>query len=167
MIRVLSRSIDIAVAAYLALLRGLVLVIVAIVAVAVVFRYAFNAPLIFSFDLAVILFVWLIFLGLARAAHEGAHLSVDMLTAMLPAAGARLADIAVRLLLIAIALLIAFHAFDLTTRTRLEIATMRISMAWLYAAAPVGFALFAGYEAYALIRVMIGRPLPRGSGGML
>jgi TRAP-type transport system small permease protein len=163
----LSSAVGWAVAAYVVLLRALVLLIVSIVAVAVLFRYVFNAPLIFSFDLAVILFVWLIFLGLARAAHEGAHLSVDMLTMMLPTQVARLADVVVRVLMIAIAAFIAFHAYDLTTRTRMEIATMRISMAWLYAAAPVGFAIFALYESYALVRALAGRPLPRGGGGVL
>lgn len=156
-----------AVSAYVWLLRLLVALIVAIVAIAVVFRYVFNAPLIFSFDLAVILFVWLVFLGLAQAAHEGAHLSVDMLTALLPPRLAVAAEVAMRLVMIAIAVFIAVHAYDLTTRTRMEIATMRISMAWLYAAAPAGFGLFALYEAYALWRRAVGRPLPRAGGGVL
>ncbi|MCA3185940.1 MAG: TRAP transporter small permease subunit [Cupriavidus sp.] len=156
-----------AVSAYLWVLRLLVALIVAIVAVAVVFRYIFNAPLIFSFDLAVVLFVWLIFLGLARAAHEGAHLSVDMLTTMLPTRLASMVEVGMRLLMIAIALFIAIQAYDLTTRTRMEIATMRISMAWLYAAAPTGFALFALYETYALWRSLVGRPIARANGGIL
>jgi TRAP-type C4-dicarboxylate transport system permease small subunit len=160
----LVQLMSLAVTAYLVLLRALVLLIVGIVAIAVVFRYIFNAPLILSFDLAVILFVWLIFLGLARAAHEGAHLAVDMLTSVLPSWAVRLLDIVVRLLMIAIAVFIVIHALDLTTRTRMEIATMRISMAWLYAAAPVGFALFALYESYALVRLLTGRPLQRSEG---
>lgn len=156
-----------AVLAYVWLLRLLVTLIVAIVAIAVVFRYVFNSPLIFSFDLAVILFVWLVFLGLARAAYEGAHLSVDMLTALLPHRLAFATEIAMRLLMIAAAVFIAIHAYDLTTRTRMEIASMRISMAWLYAAAPTGFALFALYEAYALWCRATGRALPHAHGGVL
>jgi len=156
-----------AVSAYVWLLRLLVALIVAIVAIAVVFRYVFNAPLIFSFDLAVVLFVWLVFLGLARAAYEGAHLAVDMLTALLPHRLALATEMAMRLLMIAIAVFIAFHAFDLTTRTRMEIATMRISMAWLYAAVPTGFTLFLLYEAYALWCRVTGRALPHATGGVL
>lgn len=159
--------VGIIVSSYSWLLRILVGLIVAIVVIAVVFRYVFNAPLIFSFDLAVILFVWLVFLGLARAAHEGAHLSVDILTTLLPPRVAIAIEVAMRLLMIAIAMFIAVHAYDLTTRTRMEIATMRISMAWLYAAAPTGFTLFAIYEAYALWSRAIGRSLPRASGGVL
>jgi TRAP-type transport system small permease protein len=153
--------------AYLAVLRILVVVIAGIVAVAVVFRYVFNKPLLFSFDLAVVLFVWLVFLGLARAAHEGAHLAVDMLAASLPPPLARALDVAVRLLMIAISLFIVIHAFDLTQRTRMEIASMRISMAWVYAAVPSGFALLGGYEAYALLRRLAGRPVTRAGGGVL
>ncbi len=155
------------VSGYVWLLRLLVGLIAAMVAVAVVFRYVFNAPLIFSFDLAVILFVWLVFLGLARAAHEGAHLSVDMLTALLPSRAAVIVEVTMRVLMIFIALFIAMHAYDLTTRTRMEIASMRMSMAWLYAAVPTGFTLFAIYEAYALWRRAIGQPLSRASGGVL
>ncbi len=163
----MQRLVTIAVSTYVWLLRLLVILIVAIVAIAVVFRYVFNAPLIFSFDFAVILFVWLVFLGLARAAHEGAHLAVDMLTALLPHRLALATEVAMRLLMITIAVFIAFHAYDLTTRTRMEIATMRISMAWLYAAVPTGFTLFALYEVYALWCRATGRALPHAAGGVL
>jgi TRAP-type C4-dicarboxylate transport system permease small subunit len=150
------------VAAYRAVLMALVALIVVIVTTAVVFRYGLNAPLIFSFDLATILFVWLVFLGLAPAAHQGAHLAVDIATAFLPEPAARALDILMRLLMIAIALFLVRHSWDLAVRTRMEIASMRISMRWVYFAAPVGFAVFALYEAASLVGTLRGRPLVRG-----
>ncbi len=99
-------------AAYRALLIALVALIVAIVAIAVVFRYGLNTPLIFSFDLATILFVWLVFLGLAPAAHEGSHMAVDLFTAMLPAGAAKVLAVIMRLLMIAIALFLIRHSWD-------------------------------------------------------
>lgn len=149
------------------ILRLLLVTIVAIVAIAVVYRYVFNAPLLFSFDLAVVLFVWLVFLGLAPAAHEGAHLSVDMLVAALPQGAARAVDIVSRLIMIAIAIFFVVYGSDLATRTRLEIATMRISMAWMYFAIPTGFAIFALYELYALAHTLAGRPIRGREGGIL
>lgn len=148
-------------AAYRALLIALVALIVAIVATAVVFRYVLNAPLIFSFDLATILFVWLVFLGLAPAAHEGSHMAVDLFTAMLPERIAKVLAVAVRLLMIVIALFLIRHSWDLAMRTRMEIASMRISMVWVYMAMPVGFAVFAAYEAWALAMSALGRPIGR------
>ncbi|MFC5392017.1 TRAP transporter small permease [Bosea vestrisii] len=146
---------------YRALLIALVALIVAIVAIAVIFRYVLNTPLIFSFDLATILFVWLVFLGLAPAAHEGSHMAVDLFTAMLPEGIAKALAVIVRLLMIAIALFLIRHSWDLAMRTRMEIASMRISMIWVYMAMPVGFAVFAAYEAWALAMSALGRSVGR------
>jgi TRAP-type C4-dicarboxylate transport system permease small subunit len=148
---------------YRAVLIGLVTAIVAIVSIAVVFRYVLNMPLIFSFDLATILFVWLVFLGLAQAAHEGAHLAVDLFTGFLPESAARALDVLVRLLMVAIAMFLIRYSWDLAMRTRMEIASMRISMIWVYMAVPIGFLIFALYEAFSLVRLAIGRPLARSA----
>ena len=148
-------------AAYRALLIALVAFIVGIVAIAVVFRYVLNTPLIFSFDLATILFVWLVFLGLTPAAHEGSHMAVDLFTTMLPAGVAGILAAIVRLLMIAIALFLIRYSWDLAMRTRMEIASMRISMIWVYMAMPVGFAVFAAYEIWSLVCSAMGRPIGR------
>lgn len=148
-------------AAYRALLIALVALIVGIVAIAVVFRYVLNTPLIFSFDLATILFVWLVFLGLTPAAHEGSHMAVDLFTTMLPAGVAGILAAIVRLLMIAIALFLIRYSWDLAMRTRMEIASMRISMIWVYMAMPVGFAVFAAYEIWSLVCSAMGRPIGR------
>lgn len=147
----------IVVSAYRGLLIGLVAVIVAIVAIAVVFRYVLNTPLLFSFDLATVLFVWLVFLGLAQAAHEGNHMAVDLFTTMLPAPVANALAIVVRLLTIVIALFLIRHSWDLAMRTHMEIASMRVSMFWVYLAMPVGFAVFALHEAWTLARSAMSR----------
>ena len=146
---------------YRALLIALVALIVGIVAIAVVFRYVLNTPLIFSFDLATILFVWLVFLGLTPAAHEGSHMAVDLFTTMLPAGVAGILAAIVRLLMIAIALFLIRYSWDLAMRTRMEIASMRISMIWVYMAMPVGFAVFAAYEIWSLVCSAMGRPIGR------
>jgi len=149
------------VAAYRALLIALVALIVAIVSIAVVYRYVLNTPLIFSFDLATILFVWLIFLGLAPAAHEGSHMAVDLFTALLPAKLAAVLAVIVRVLMIAISLYLVYYSWDLAMRTRMEIASMRISMIWVYVAMPIGFLVFAGYEIWSLACSALGRPIGR------
>jgi len=149
------------VAAYRALLIALVVLIVAIVSIAVVYRYVLNTPLIFSFDLATILFVWLIFLGLAPAAHEGSHMAVDLFTALLPAKLAAILAVIVRVMMIAIALFLIYYSWNLAMRTRMEIASMRISMIWVYLAMPIGFTTFAGYEIWSLFKSALGRPIGR------
>lgn len=146
---------------YRGVLIAMVALIVAIVAIAVVFRYVLNTPLIFSFDLAVILFVWLVFLGLTPAAHDGSHMAVDLLTSMLPSGIASVLAISVRLMIIAISLFLIVTSWDLAMRTRMEIASMRISMIWVYMAMPVGFAILAAYETWSLLCSARGRPIGR------
>ncbi len=56
----------------------------AIIAAQVVFRYGLNSSLIWSEPLAVILMGWFIFLGAAVGIREGYHLSFDILIYILP-----------------------------------------------------------------------------------
>jgi TRAP-type C4-dicarboxylate transport system permease small subunit len=56
----------------------------AVIAAQVVFRYGLNSSLIWSEPLAVILMGWFIFLGAAVGIREGYHLSFDILIFVLP-----------------------------------------------------------------------------------
>lgn len=58
--------------------------IVLIVFVNVAMRYALNTGLTWSEEIAVNLFVWVIFLGAILAGLEGLHIKVDLLTNKLP-----------------------------------------------------------------------------------
>ncbi len=58
--------------------------IVLVVFVNVAMRYILNTGLTWSEEVAVNLFVWVIFLGAILAGLEGLHIKVDMLTSKLP-----------------------------------------------------------------------------------
>ena len=58
--------------------------IVLVVFVNVVMRYVLNTGLTWSEEIAVNLFVWVIFLGAILAGLEGLHIKVDLLTSKLP-----------------------------------------------------------------------------------
>ena len=58
--------------------------IVLIVFVNVALRYIVNTGLTWSEEIAVNLFVWVIFLGAILAGLEGLHIKVDLLTKKLP-----------------------------------------------------------------------------------
>lgn len=88
-------------------------------------------------------------------------MAVDLFTTMLPAGVAGILAAIVRLLMIAIALFLIRYSWDLAMRTRMEIASMRISMIWVYMAMPVGFAVFAAYEIWSLVCSAMGRPIGR------
>lgn len=61
---------------------ALLLAIVVLVFIAAVMRF-FGYPLIWSIDLAQLLFIWLCFVGATRAMHSYGHIGVDLLVRML------------------------------------------------------------------------------------
>ena len=79
---------------YFHLLKALIALFLAIMVVLVfgnvVLRYAFNMGITVSEELSRWLLVWLTFLGAIVALREHAHLGVDTLVRMLPAAGKRI-----------------------------------------------------------------------------
>lgn len=75
----------------LIIVSGVLLVAVtATVLLQVTMRYIFNAPTSWSEELATVLFVWLVMLGIPTALRHGQHIKVDVL-AELPIRGIRTA----------------------------------------------------------------------------
>ncbi len=58
--------------------------IVVLVFINVILRYFFNSGLTWSEEVAVNLFVWVIFLGAIMAARDGLHIRVDVFVSRLP-----------------------------------------------------------------------------------
>jgi TRAP-type C4-dicarboxylate transport system permease small subunit len=115
-------------------------------------RYVLGAPISWAEEFAVLVFAWLIFLGAARVQRDDSHLSIDLVRR---SAGPRLALALDRLrlgLIAACSLVVIWQGIALSLRTLpLEYPAMGVSRAWLYAAAPVGFAVGLVYVA-ALVR---------------
>lgn len=125
-----------------------------LVIVAVVMRYVVGAPLVHSYDLSTLMFAWIVFLGLALAERDGAHLAVDLLEVALPRAP-RVALVAVRQVgLAALSLFVAFIGWKLFSRAGMIMPSLRISVGWLYAALPAGFVLLAAAQLLALPRLL-------------
>ncbi|MDN7130980.1 TRAP transporter small permease [Halomonas sp. MC140] len=118
-------------------------VLVSVIFLAVVMRYVFNAPLIFSFDLSTLLFAWVVFVGLIIADHDDSHMGLDLIPML---ASVQLQNILITLryiLMLALSIYLAWIGYQLFQRTGAQISSLRISARWLYAAMPIGFALLA------------------------
>lgn len=122
---------------------GLIVLIFIDVVVGVFFRYVLNSPLKFTFDLATLLFAWVIFLGLVLAAKEKAHISVDFVISLLPEKLRGTVLLFVDALTTFICGMMVYLGWNLTIKTGMEITGLEISMKWLYASLPVGFAILA------------------------
>lgn len=131
----------------------LVVVEVVVLFAGVVSRYVFHSPLIWSDELASILFLWLAMFGAAVAFRRGEHMRM---TAMVAGASPRLRawlDLVGICAALAFLLLIAAPAYEYAYEES-YITTPALSLAnsWRAAALPVGIALMALFAALRLIR---------------
>ena len=131
----------------------LVVVEVVVLFAGVVSRYVFHSPLIWSDELASILFLWLAMFGAAVAFRRGEHMRM---TAMVAGASPRLRawlDLVGICAALAFLLLIAAPAYEYAYEES-YITTPALSLAnsWRAAALPVGIALMALFALFRLIR---------------
>ncbi|TQS73082.1 TRAP transporter small permease [Rhodobacteraceae bacterium] len=78
----------------------------------VVLRYCFNASIIWGLEVTLILFAWLVILGISYGFKKTAHLGVDAILNLLPAPGRRLLGVLSALVCLAYALLLMKGAWD-------------------------------------------------------
>jgi len=117
---------------------------VSLVAAQVFMRYVVGQSFAWVDEVARYLLVWIGFLGAVVAARTGAHICIETLVKALPRRGGRIMTAAMLAILVAFLLVLVRESWILTERVWLQrSAAMRISVAWVYAAAPVGFALMA------------------------
>lgn len=139
---------------YQAVLVALLIAITLLIATGVFFRYVLGEPILYSYELASLLFVWLVFLSLAGGAAQAAHLGADVLTPYLGPASLRLLQIVAHFLSLAVLSYIVWYAYALAGRTRVEMPTIGLSMAWMYAAVPVGCSIYIGWIFWDLARLL-------------
>ncbi len=109
----------------------------------VVMRYFFASPLAWSEELARYLFVWLTFLGAALAFRLRAHIAVDVVTELLNRRGsvlpARVLNGAIQGIVLIFLIAILLGGINLVQQTSGQVTPgLRIPMAWVYLAIPVG-----------------------------
>ncbi len=123
---------------------GILAVITGLVFVAAVMRF-FGEPLIWSVDLAQLLFIWLCFIGATRAMRQRAHLGVDLAARLLPRAGRLWLETALAALALVFLAVLASHGVELTfLNIERQFGDSGLSYAWVTIAVPAGSALLGG-----------------------
>lgn len=120
----------------IALTAGLVIVIW----VSVFTRYVTTDPISWGEQVAKYMMIWAAFLGASLALREGAHIAVNMIAGLFPKAIQRVLGI-LSLALSAVFLAACLYygtLFALKVRTHTDPLVGEMSMAWAYAAIPVG-----------------------------
>ena len=127
----------------------------------VVTRFVFDAPSTWSEVITRSAMIWSVFLGVAAAYRHGAMISVDVIQNALPRPLARVAILfagAASLLFFSILL---WQGWLMTLRVvPQKLAALEVSIAWVYAALPVGSAFIIVAVLAATIRALTGREIP-------
>jgi tripartite ATP-independent transporter DctM subunit len=154
--RTARRSVVVAIDALLGALveisaATLVALEIAILFGGVVARYVFNHPLVWSDELASILFLWLAMLGAVIALRRDEHMRMTAVVGSLPEPTRGTFDLFAICAALAFLLLIAWPAFDYAqAETFITTPALGLNNAWRAAALPSGIALMA---VFALLRL--------------
>lgn len=107
-------------------------------------RYVLGAPTIWSEELARFLLVWVTMLGSAYVLEHGGHVSVTVFVDMLPEAGQRILAFVRDAIVIAMAGSLAYYGYGFAYSGTRRVSTgLGVTMAYPYAAVPIGAALIA------------------------
>jgi TRAP-type C4-dicarboxylate transport system permease small subunit len=131
--------------------------ITGLVFVAALMRF-FGHPLIWSVDMAQLLFIWLCMLGACRAMREKSHLGMEVLVKYLPYMSRLWVELLCSVITLVFLGIIAKLGFDLAWLNRARtFGDSSISYAWVTIAVPVGCILLGVALAYNMVRAWQGR----------
>jgi len=138
-----------------ALCASVMLAIVLMTLLQVVNRFVLQYPISWTDEAARFLAVWVGLLGAARCVREGSHIEIDLFFKMF---GPRLQHLVLLFINLLFMLLVAIVVWQSTKIlpivARQTAAASRISMAWVYAAAPVSAVLMFYYLAENVMRLL-------------
>jgi tripartite ATP-independent transporter DctM subunit len=126
----------------------------------VVSRYVFHSPLVWSDELASILFLWLSMLGAVVALRRGEHMRMTVLVQKVTPATRALLDAFAIAASIAFLVLIMWPTLDYAHEESFIVTpALEINDAWRAGAIPVGIAIMLAIAALRLLRVCSGRQI--------
>ena len=133
-------------AAVEAVAAGLVLLEIVMLLAGVISRYVFLSPLIWSDELASILFLWLSMLGAVIALRRGEHMRMTGLVGYVGPGARAFLEVMAAMAPLALLALILYPAFDYASEERFIVTpALEINNAWRAAAIPVGMMLMASW----------------------
>jgi TRAP-type C4-dicarboxylate transport system permease small subunit len=135
----------------LAICVVLLAVITGLVFVASVMRF-FGHPLVWSVDMAQLLFIWVCFLGADKAMREKTHLGMEVPVKYLPHKYHLAVEVACTLIILAFLAALAVKGYELTLlNVERTFGDSTLSYGWVTAAVPVGCVLLGASLVYNLV----------------
>ncbi len=125
-----------------AAIAGAVAVLAVLLFVNVLLRYVFRSPFAWLEEGVVMVFMWMVFVGVSACFRSHQHLRIDVLVRYLPPLFAWIAGLAAVLVTYAVLAILVKLGYDyahFVARNRTPV--LAISAAWLYVGMPLGMAL--------------------------
>ena len=129
----------------------------------VVTRFVFDAPSTWSEVITRSAMIWSVFLGVAAAFRHGAMISVEVVQNALPAPLGRAVMLVAGMASLVFFAILLWQGWLMTLRVmNQKLAALEVSIAWVYAALPVGSAFILIAILAAMVRTASGLEPPRG-----
>ena len=142
------------------LAAALVLAEIVVLFAGVLARYVFHTPLVWSDELASILFLWLSMLGAVVALRRGEHMRMTAVVGKVGPAARRLLEALAIAASLAFLALVLWPAYEYAADEAFIVTpALEVSNAWRAAAIPVGVALMLVFGALRLARLSSGREI--------
>lgn len=101
-------------------------------------RYVLNDPTAWTEEACRYLYVYIVFLGASAAIADRSHVSVNVLTQLMPPAVQLLIALAVDVLVVGFLAVLAWYGYQATMRNvDIPLAVLQIPYAWVYAIVPL------------------------------
>lgn len=137
-----------------AVVIGLFCVMMTAVLVQVAGRYVFNYSIAQASEIATFSQIWLVLLGAGVAIAKSQHVAIDMVPAALPLPWARVALVAIALVVFTFLCVLSYGSLPLLRMGAFQTSpALRIQMEYIYLCLPVG----AGYMSLELLLSVIQR----------
>ena len=117
---------------------AMAIALIVITTFGVIARYVFQSPLEWQNEVSVLLFAWMIFIGVSMGFKSREHIMLEFLIHSLPAKAAKLLSVLINLICIAFLCIVIYAGIDIAKNTWAQMYyTIDLSTAWLYLSFPV------------------------------
>ena len=132
---------------------------VVVVALGVLFRYAFGAALVWYDEFASYLLVWLTFYGAVVASYRRRHIGLEVLVERLPAGWKRAVELTAEACVFGFQIVLCYFGWVLTEKIGDETAVslVWVHMRWVYSVLPISGALMLLVSGAELLRLSLGK----------
>jgi TRAP-type C4-dicarboxylate transport system permease small subunit len=106
--------------------------------VGVIYRYVLKSPLTWLYETTVVIFSWMVFVGVSSAFKRDEHIKLGFLVEILPLKIGKIIKVLINLTVIIFLVLGVKYGFQIVRTTAAQVYnTINLSTAWFYAAFPV------------------------------